>query len=169
MTTTHVQDPSPVEVPLDTITTLIEKRAFCTISTVSPAGRPHAAGVAYSLVGRNIWFNTQASSRKARNIAANEYLAMVIPVRRVPVGAPPSTIQFQSTGRIVSVDDPEVAELVKNGHLGDITSHGELELPDSCFVKVELPTRIFTYGLGMSILQLAKNPLAASGVAIAPS
>lgn len=145
-----------------TVMAAIARRSFAMLSTVSPAGRPHAAGIAYSAVGTTLYVNTYRGSRKARNIAENPHVAVSIPIRRLPVG-PPSTVQFQGTAEIVPMDDPHITELVQAGRLKAITSHGELEHPDGCFLRITPVRRLHTYGLGMSLRQLLRDPLNAGG------
>lgn len=66
--------------------------------------------------------------------------------------------------------DPEIVDLVSAGKLASITSHGELELPGSVFVRIEPSSRWHTYGLAMSLLSLIRNPLAGAGlVELAPT
>ena len=141
----------------------LAKHSFAVLSTTSPAGRPHAAGVLYAAVGTTPggverWVSTLRASRKARNVAANPHVAVCVPVRRIPVG-PPSAIQFQGRAEVVAVDD----ERVRPAELGAITSHGELDLPDACLLRIEPAGRVHTYGLGMSLLHLVRNPLGAAG------
>lgn len=143
---------------------LLERRSYATVATVSPAGRPHAAGVLYELVDDAMYVNTMAHSRKARNVAASGHVGVVVPVRRVPIGGPPSAIQFQATARLLEVDDPDIDRCLQHGRLRSITGHGELELPGSCFLRIELPRRLHTYGLGMSLAALIKDPLTAAGL-----
>lgn len=138
------------------------KRSFCTIATVSPANRPHAAGVVYVMVDRTLIVNTERTSRKARNIAANPQVGVVIPVPRVPIG-PPSTVQFQATAEILPNDHPYVVDLLEGGILKSITSHGELENPDSCFLRITPNGKLNTFGIGMSIRKLAGDPLSTGG------
>ncbi len=57
------------------------------------------------------------------------------------------------------MDDPEITDLVSGGHLGKITSHGELDEPDGCFLRIVPNGRIHTYGIGVSALALARDPL----------
>lgn len=141
----------------------MKRRSFCTLATVSDAGRPHAAGVLYEMVGTDLWVNTIDSSRKARNVAANPHVAVMVPVRRMPVGAPPSAVQFQATARLVPVDDPEVTALLAEGALKSITSHGELDAPGSVFIHITPGRVAHTYGLGLPLLKLATDPLHAGG------
>ncbi len=139
------------------------KRSFGVLATTSPAGRPHAAAVLFELVDGALYVSTHRSSRKARNVAANSYVAMSVPIRRLPVG-PPSTIQFQGEAEVLDLDGPEIKALVANGRIKSITSHGELDEPDGCFLRISFGPRLITYGLGMSIAKLISDPLHAGGV-----
>lgn len=141
----------------------ISDRSFATLATVSPAGHPHAAGVLYAFTGGALVISTRASSRKARNIAANGKVGVVIPVRRIPIGGPPSSIQFQSTARLASADDDEIQAWHHAKRIKAVTSHGELDLLGGCFIVVPVPERVLTYGIGMSLLQLIRDPLGAGG------
>lgn len=147
----------------DQVRRAIDKRSFATLATTSSAGRPHVAGVLYEATGDALYVSTLRTSRKARNIDANPNVALVVPIRRLPVG-PPSTVQFQSTARLLDSDGSEISELVAAGELKGITGHGELELPDGCFVRIALPSRLVTYGLGLPLRTLISDPMSAGGV-----
>lgn len=136
----------------------IQRRSFAVLSTVSSAGFPHASGVSYCAVGSTIYINTHRSSRKARNVSAEERVGLVIPVRRIPVG-PPFTVQLQGRAGLVGLDDPEIAALLAAGKLRGITRHGELAEPDGCFLRIVPAGRIHTYGIGVSALAVARDPL----------
>jgi len=118
--------------------------------------------VLYGAVGTRLYVNTLRSSRKARNVAESPHVALVIPIRRIPVG-PPSTVMFQGRGEVLDLDAPEITTLVAEGHLTSITSHGELELEDGCFLRITPPRRWLTYGLGMSLWSLLRDPTGAGG------
>ena len=157
MQTTHVHRPDPAKVAA-----ALRRRSFATLATTSPAGVPHVAGVLYEIAGDHLWLNTLRSSRKARNVAAGGRAALTIPIRRLPVG-PPSSVQFQANAQVLAVDDPAVTSALSSGHLSSLTGHGELELPETCFIRVDLPGRLLTYGLGMSLWSVIRDPLAAAG------
>jgi nitroimidazol reductase NimA-like FMN-containing flavoprotein (pyridoxamine 5'-phosphate oxidase superfamily) len=53
----------------EAVTDFIASNSFCILATSSAENRPHVAGVLYALVGRNLYVNTDRTSRKARNIA----------------------------------------------------------------------------------------------------
>ncbi len=147
----------------------IAKRSFATLATTSPQHRPHAAAVLYAAVDDVLYVSTIRSSRKARNIAANPDVFVSIPVRRIPFGAPPSSIQFAATAELLPPDHPDVVSLTRAGKLQAITSHGELALPDGCIVRIVPGATIHTYGLGMSLRALAKNPLDAAATVTRPT
>ena len=161
--------PGPQSIPTvhrpdaDRVRAAVSKRSFATLATASLNGRPHVAGVLYELVDDVLYVNTLRSSRKAQNVAANPRVGLCIPIRRLPIG-PPSTVQFQTSAEILDVDDGQIVSLVSSGRLKSITSHGELENPDGCFVAVALSSRLVTYGLGMRLSRLIKDPLAAGGL-----
>lgn len=120
------------------------------------------AGVLYALVGRDLYVHTDLASRKARNIAEHDRVAVCVPV---PTGLDeaPFTASLQGTATILALDDPAVTPLIANGRLAAITSHGELERPDSVFVRITPGPRIATYGIGVSPAELAADPLSAFG------
>ena len=164
--TTHTQVPSstpdPVRPDPTKVGRAIRKRSFATLATVSPADHPHNAGVLYEAVGTTLYISTMRSSRKARNAAANPRVGVTIPIRRLPVG-PPSSVQFQGSADVLALDDPEILDLVDAGKLKSITGHGELELAGGCFIRITPGEKLFTYGLGMSLWRLIRDPLNAAG------
>lgn len=166
--TTDAPVPIPLRPPVEVVRRAISKRSFCTLATTSPRGRSHAAGVLYATVDDVLYVSTTASSRKARNVEANPLVAVCIPIRRLPVG-PPSSVQFQGRAELLALDDREVLALAGDGRLKAVTSHGELELPGGCFLRITPNGRLLTYGLGMSVLQLLRDPLAAAGVVDLPT
>lgn len=145
-----------------TILRAIERRSVASLATVSNAGRPHVATVLYQCVEEALFVSTHRTSRKARNIADNGGAAVAIAVRRLPIG-PPASIQFQSAVTILANDDPHILQLARAGELSTITAHGELDLPDACFLCLPLPARIVTYALGMSLWRVLRNPLDVAG------
>lgn len=146
----------------DAVRRQIASRSFSTIATASHAGIPHAAGVMYAYVDGVFYISTLRTSRKARNLADTGHASLCIPVRRVPTG-PPSTVQIATTGQILDQDDPEIMALVARGALNAITAHGELEIPNGCFLRLTPRRHALTYGLGLPLRMLIRDPLNASG------
>ena len=147
---------------LEHVRKAIARRSFCTLATASATNRPHVAGVLYVTDGDILYVNTSRTSRKARNISENPCVFVCIPVRRLPLG-PPSTVQFSATADLLAITDPDILRLADTGGLKAITSHGELDMPDSCFIRILPAPKLHTYGLGLPLRHLIRDPLNASG------
>jgi hypothetical protein len=144
---------------------LIQRRSFCTLSTVSTSDRPHSAGVLYAYADGALYVSTDRESRKARNIAANPAVFIVIPVRRLPVG-PPSSVQFAAEAEILG--DEEIRRIAAQGSIKAITGHGELDREAGCFLRITPGPITHTYGIGMPLIRLIRDPLNAAGQARRP-
>ena len=139
----------------------IARHSFCTLATSSAANRPLVTGVLYSFVDQRVYISSLSTSVKVRNIRENPRVALCIPVRRYPIG-PPSTVQFQGLAEVLAVDEPEVTGLVASKRLKRITSHGELEHPEACMLRVNPGPTVATYGLDVGLRELLRDPLAAN-------
>lgn len=152
---------TPNERQLKMLRRAIGRNDYCTLATSSAANRPLVAGVLYAAVEGVLLVSTLRGSAKARNIAENDRVAVCVPVRRYPVG-PPFSVQLQGRAEILSVEDPLITELHRAGRLKAITSHGELDDPDACMVRIVPGTRVGTYGLGVSLRDILRDPIHAS-------
>jgi hypothetical protein len=139
----------------------ITRRSFCILATSSAENRPLAVGVLYAAVDGELYVSTLDTSVKVRNVRENPRVAVCIPVRRYPVG-PPFSVQFQGSAEVRLVDDPQLVELLEAGRLKRITSHGELEHSEACFLKITPGRRVATYGLGVPLRQLLRDPIQGS-------
>jgi hypothetical protein len=131
------------------------------------SSRPHVAGVLYAVGGDSLYVSRMSASRKARNIAANPSVSVCVLVRRAPV-EPPSSIRFAATAAILDETGEEIQSLAADGSLGRITGHGELTLDDGCFLRLIPERRINTYGIGLPLHRLIRDPLHAAGSADRP-
>jgi hypothetical protein len=156
----HAVPQSDVERHRRIVHKAIARRSFAVLATSSSANRPHVAGVMYAQTPHGFLVSTSGDSVKARNIRQNDRVGVSIPVRKVPVG-PPFCVQFQTTAEVLAVDDPLVRELLDAGALKAITGHGELDLPDSVFLRLRPPRRVVTSGLGVPLLSVLRHPLEA--------
>lgn len=154
--------PTNARPQLEDVLAALRRRTFCVLASVSPAGRPHAAGVIYAWHDGTMFVSTLRSSRKARNIVHDPRVHVTVPVRRLPIG-PPSSIAFAATAELLAPDDPAVTRLAGSGALRPITSHGELELTDGCILRVTPQGPLHTYGIGLSLWALVRDPLHAAG------
>lgn len=138
----------------------LARHSFCTLATSSGAQRPHVAGVLYALVGNDLYLTIHDDSVKARNIADNPRVAVCVPIRKVPF-FPPFAIQFQATATLLDSTDPEITRLVATGALKKILTGIDLEDPTNRFVRITPGRRISTYGLGVPLLQVIRQPTTA--------
>ena len=155
MSTTQAAPVSDREV----VWSAIQANSYCTLAT-SSNNRPHAAGILYEVVGRDLYMTAFDDSRKARNVAENPHVAVAIPVVE-HAEAPPFSIQFQGRGEILRQDHPEVVRLLGEGRLQTIAGHGVLDDPRSVFIRITPGKRANVYGVGMSLEELMANPTAA--------
>lgn len=138
----------------------ISRNSFCTLATSSAVNRPHVAGVIYVMVDGVLYINTLESSFKVRNIRQNPRVAVSIPARKLPF-FPPFCVQFQGIADVLTVDDAALSGLLDAGRLKRISSHGELEQPGSCFIRVIPARNVTTFGLGVPLMQMMRDPLGA--------
>lgn len=145
----------------------LRRTTFATLATVSAAGHSHAAGVVYDLVDGALWIHTMREGRKGRNIAHDPRVGVCVPYRRLPVG-PPYTLHFQGTAELVALDDPDAVRHHEAGDLASISGHGAMEMDGACFVRIVPKGTIHSFGPGVPILDLVRDPLGA-GARSAPA
>lgn len=145
----------------------LRKRDFAVLSTVDENGIPHSAGVNYgvSQPGRDfaLYVMTRRHLKKARNIARNPRVSLVIPVtRRLLWFLPPPTIQLHGTAEILEWTDAEGTEVFQHFWMGrrilkaynESHRHGETRI---CFLKITPDPIITTYMVGYSIWEIRKR------------
>jgi general stress protein 26 len=118
-------------------------------------------GVLYRAVGGVLYVSTSESSKKARNIRDNPLVAVCIPIHRYPM-APPFLVQFGGTAEILSAQHPAIVELLKARQLKKITAHGELDDPATCFLRITPDRTVHTYGIGVPLRTVLRDPIHAS-------
>lgn len=149
------------EGPVRSVRRAISKHSFCTLATSSPLNRPHVVGVLYVAVDKVLYVATLEDSKKVRNIRENPRVGVCIPVHRYPM-APPFSVQFEAAAEVLSPQDPTITSLVRARQLNKITSHGELDEPRTCFLRLTPGRKIFTYGVGVPLRTLLRDPLHAN-------
>ncbi len=138
----------------------IASQSFCTLASVSAAQQPHVAGVRYVQIGSALYLTMFDDSVKARNLGENPRVAICIPVRTYPL-VPPYTIQFQGVAELLPRTDPRTAELFDQGRLKTIVSSKDYANPRTMFARIVPGRRVSTYGIGVSLLQIAREPTSA--------
>ena len=138
----------------------LEKASFATIATASHRNWPHAVGIRYAFIDRQLYIVVHEHSVKVRNIRMNPHVAISVPVRKVPF-FPPYCVQFQGTAEIVPLDDPAIARLIDANAFKRVSTRKDLEKPGQVVIRVTPGKRLSTYGFGFSPLQIARDPQSA--------
>jgi general stress protein 26 len=157
----------------------LRKRDFAVLSTVSKEGRPHSVGVNYgvSRPGRDfvIYVMTRRHLQKARNIAQNPNVSLVVPLtRRLLWFLPPPTIQLHGQTEIVDWTDEEGTDVFRRFWMGRRIleayqgSHrrGETRI---CFLKITPDPVVYTYMVGYGIWQLRKRMESGAATVVIPT
>jgi hypothetical protein len=135
----------------------VGKRSFCVLATSSAANRPHAVGILYAPIGMTLYLLVSEDSVKTRNVRENPNVAVSIPVRQLPLG-PPLAVQFQGTAEVLPVDDPHIVQLRSAGRLKKILTADPTAVRGVCVLRVVPRRRISTYGLGVPLRKLLRDP-----------
>jgi hypothetical protein len=149
----------------DVILKELRGRHFAVLATVDAQGRPHAVGVEYGVApdGAALYVMTRRHLKKARNIAANPSVALVVPLtRRLLWFVPPPCIQFQGTAEILDRRDADGIETFQAFPTGRVILNryaaaerrGETRV---CFLRITPGPAIFTYAVGQSIWSLLRR------------
>jgi hypothetical protein len=145
----------------------LARASFAVISHVTPAAAPRSSGVVYAVAGRRLYVAVAPDSWKARNIAITGQVAVTVPVRRggvlsLVLPIPPATVSFHATA---IVHPP--------GSLDIHTLSRELEalLPagrraSAAVIEIVPEGYFLTYGLGVSLMQMANPPAARARVPV---
>ena len=137
---------------------------FAVLSTVDEAGRPSSAGVNYGVSAADadlaIYVMTRRHLRKARNIARDPSVALVVPVtRRLLQFLPPATIQISGRAEILDWSDPAGREVFRRFWMGrrileayaKSSRRGETRI---CFLRITPDPVARTYMVGYGIWEL---------------
>jgi uncharacterized protein YhbP (UPF0306 family) len=156
----------------------LRQRTFGTLSTLTEQGTPHATGVIYAVSAKDdplaLYVTTRTTTRKVRNIKAHPDVAFVVPVPRplLPV-FPPRAVQFMGTATVVSAeDDGAVRAFSSSWFLRRILETEQrivTEGGDLCFIRITPVRMLFTYGMGMSVLDNLRHPRQAIGRVAIPA
>ena len=147
---------------------------FAVLSTVDQHGWPDSAGVNYGTLARGdalvLYVMTRRHLKKARNIAHNPQVSLVVPLpRRVFRFVPPATIQLRGLAEILDWTDLDGTNVFRGFWMGrQILSayeksrrRGETRV---CFLRITLDPVVRTYGVGHSIWNLRRHMEAGTGI-----
>ncbi len=154
----------------------IRRHNFGVLCTISADGRPHSTGVLYGVSPRQrafvLYATTNKRNKKARNIARNSSVSFTIPImRRVLRFLPPHCVQFQGTGEIIPFDDLDACSAFASSLVlrKTLQLEGKHVGRDAVFIRIFPDPVMYTYGLGLPLLELLRNIGGASGRVEIPS
>lgn len=133
----------------------IKKHNWLVLSSISSNGIPYSSVLVYQSDGNIIICQTGTNTLKAKNIRANNKVAITIPIRKnflhKLIPAPPAEVHFTTNAKLLSKEDEE-ARTIFTRYL----KHSEkAELPqDSIWIKIKLPNKVTTYGIGVPLLKM---------------
>src|SRR4249919_2614095 len=95
----------------------VARASFAVLSHLTPAGEPRSSGVVYKAIGRRLVVAVAPGSWKAQHIAADDRVAVTVPVRRGGVLAlvapiPPATISFHGTAVVHPAGSPRASSVL---------------------------------------------------------
>jgi hypothetical protein len=145
----------------------LQKASFAVISHVTPAGKPRASGVVCAAAGRRVYVVTAADSWKARQISDGDEVAVTVPIRRGGLLAliapiPPATVSFHATATVHPAGSVNIESVSKK-----LASQLPKERRQAgCLLELVPHGNFLTYGLGVSLQDMAKPAAALAHVPI---
>lgn len=146
----------------------LAKASFAVVSHVSDAGAPRSSGVVYGVADRRMYVAVAADGWKARQIVTGQEVAVTVPVRRggilallVPI--PPATITFHARATVHPAGSLDIGSVSKE--LMKLVPDSRKE--GSCVVELVPEGRFLTYGIGVSLMDMAHPALALARVPVA--
>ena len=137
---------------------------FAVLSTIDENGRPRSAGVSYGVSAPGsdlaVYVMTRRHLQKARNIARDPHVALVVPLRRRLLWfLPPATIQLSGRAEILDRDDPAGGAVFREFWMGrrilaayaESSRRGEARI---CFLKITPDPVVRTYMVGYGMWEL---------------
>ncbi|KWX22522.1 pyridoxamine 5'-phosphate oxidase [Mycolicibacterium wolinskyi] len=143
-----------------------------TLATLDREGRPHATEVVYALSPRStplmLYVTTRTTTAKAKNIRRDAEVAFVIPVPHRTIALfPPGAVQFQATAELVGTNDTAaLAAFQATWFLRRILRAEQRILAgtdEMCFIAIRPHDTLFSYGIGMSVPAILRQPRQAVG------
>jgi general stress protein 26 len=152
---------------------------FAVLSTADAAGEPHAAGVTYGVSPPDrplaLYVMTRRHLTKARDVAQNPRVALVVPLpRRLLWFIPPATVRLRGHAELLAWSNPEGTEVFQRSWLGrrilaayeQSRRRGEARV---CFLRITPDPIARPYGVGHSVWTLRRRMEAAAGTVALPA
>jgi hypothetical protein len=152
----------------DAVWQALAKASFAVVSHVNAAGEPRSSGVVYGTVDRRLYLAVAADGWKARQIVTGQEVAVTVPVRRggilallVPI--PPATITFHARATVHAAGSLDIGSVSKEL----IKLVPEARKTGSSVIELLPEGRFLTYGIGVSLMDMANPARALARVPVA--
>jgi hypothetical protein len=166
-TSSRVRLAERARVSADALRRQIRSQHFAVLATTGKDGRADSAGVSYGGIiesGRLVLYvMTRRHLRKARDIARQPRISLVIPIRRRLFWfLPPATMQLQGTAELLSQDDPGGARVFRGFFLGRriLAAYRAMQRRGDdriCFLRITLDPTARSYMVGASLWQVIRR------------
>jgi hypothetical protein len=150
----------------------IRRQHFAVLSTVGRDGAPHSAGVNYGSTSPGepfaLYVMTRRHLLKARNIATDPRVSVVIPIPRPALTfLPPATIQLHGRAELLNWDDEAGTGVFERFWMGRRILDGYRRAREQgetrvCFVKITPEPKVHSYMVGYRIWEVRRNMEAGS-------
>ena len=145
----------------------LQKASFAVISYVTPAGKPRSSGVMCAAARHRLYVVTAPDSWKARQISDGDEVAVTVPIRRGGLlsligPSPPATVSFHATATVHPADSVSIESVPKK-----LASQLPKERRRTgCLLELVPDGNFLTYGLGVSLQDMAKPAAAQAHVPV---
>jgi hypothetical protein len=144
----------------------LEKASFAVISSVTPEGKPRASGVVCAAARRHLYVVSAPDSWKARQISDGDEVAVTVPIRRGGVLSlvapiPPATVSFHARATVHPAGSVSIESVSKK-----LASLLPQERRTGCLLELVPDGSFLTYGLGVSLQDMAKPAAALAHVPV---
>jgi hypothetical protein len=145
----------------------LEKASFAVISYVTPAGKPRSSGVVCAAAGRRLYVVTAPDSWKARQICDGDEAAVTVLIRRGGVLSlvapiPPATVSFHANAMVHPAGSVSIESVPKKL----ISQLPKERRGTGCLLELVPKGSFLTYGLGVSLQDMAKPDAAQAHVPV---
>jgi hypothetical protein len=146
----------------------LAKASFAVVSHVNAAGEARSSGVVYGVADRRMYIAVATDGWKARQIVSGQEVAVTVPVRRggilallVPI--PPATITFHARATVHPAGSLDIGSVSKE--LTKLVP--EARKAGSSVIELVPEGRFLTYGIGVSLMEMANPAVALARVPVA--
>ncbi len=146
----------------------LAKASFAVVSHVNAAGEPRSSGVVYGVADRRLYVAVAADGWKARQVVTGQEVAVTVPVRRGGILAllmpiPPATITFHARATVHPAGSLDIGSVSKEL----LKLVPEARKAGSSVIELAPEGRFLTYGIGVSLMDMANPARALARVPVA--